>query len=223
VLLHHEFVAAKDIAARVVTPREIAACRRRAHVSTDATVVLGAGSLEWRKGADLFVQVANEVRRRTRHPVQFVWMGGPLQGTDWERVRADRDRAGADHVQFIGVQDDPLPWYAMADVFALTSHEDPFPLVCLESAAMGTPIVTYRNGGMPEMLEAAGPEAALGVVDHLDVGTLATRIMDLLLDDALRKAAADQARARVLAHHDVEVAAPKLVADLEQLMAEKAR
>lgn len=221
VLLHHEFVDAAGIAARDIGAREVAACRRELGIAADSAVVLAAGTLEWRKGADLFVQVANEVRRRTRRPVSFVWLGGDLHGTEWERVRADRERSGADHVHFVGVRDDPLPWFATADVFALTSREDPFPLVCLESAAVGTPIVTYRSGGMVELLEAAGPEAAGGVIDHLDVGAFADQVLRLLDDEALRRAAAEQVGRRVLEHHDVAVAAPRLFADLEQLAAER--
>ena len=176
------------------------------------------GTVDWRKGPDLFVQLATEVRRRTRHPVHFVWVGGDLRSPDWERVRCDLERSGADHVTFIGVRSDPVPWFALADVFALTSREDPYPLVALESAALGKPIVTYRNGGLPELLSAAGPEAARGIVPYLDVGTFADRVMDLIDDDRLRKAAGDQLQAEVVSAHDVAVAAPKLWTDVAPLL-----
>lgn len=104
----------------------------------------------------------------------------------------------------------------MADVFALTSREDPFPLVALECAARAKPIVTYRNGGTPELLVAAGPEAALGVIDHLDVSAMAGHVRDLLDTDRLRKEAGRH-EDRVLGVHDVAVAAPRLWADLEPL------
>jgi glycosyltransferase involved in cell wall biosynthesis len=115
------------------------------------------------------------------------------------------------------VKPDPLPWFAMGDVFALTSREDPYPLVGLECAALAKPIVTYRNGGLPELLEAAGPEAALGVVDHLDVGAMAEQVIALLDNDRLRRTAGEQLRRHVLAHHDASVAAPALWADLQQV------
>jgi glycosyltransferase involved in cell wall biosynthesis len=217
VLVHHEFIDARALAARRVGLRELEACRREFHIPTDAAVVVGAGTVDWRKGADLFVQLACEVRRRTREQVHFVWVGGDLRSVDWERVRSDRDRAGADHVHFVGVRPDPVPWFTLADAFVLTSREDPYPLVALECAALGTPVLTYRNGGTPELLEAAGPEAALGIVDHLDVGALADRLIDVLNVDELRVAAGQQVRDRVLAHHDVSVAAPRLWADLAAL------
>ena len=217
VRLHHEFINAAEIAARRVPLREVEHLRRELRIPADAAIVMGAGTVDWRKGPELFVQLATEVRRRTREQVHFIWVGGDLTGTDWQRVWSDIERTGADHVHFVGVKPDPVPWFAMADVFALTSHEDPFPLVCLEHAAMGHPIVTYRNGGMPELLEAAGPEAAVGIADHLDVVGLAERVLAYLDDDRLRQRAGEQLRAQVLGQHDLDVAAARLYEDLVRL------
>lgn len=223
VLLHHEFIDARRLAERHVPLREVERHRRELEIPSDAAVVVGAGTIDWRKGADLFVQLATEVRRRTREPVRFIWVGGDLVGTDWERIRSDIERSGSDHVRFVGVKPDPVPWFALADVFALTSREDPFPLVALEHAARGIPVVTYRNGGMPELLEAAGPAAAVGIADHLDVGGMADRVLALINSDDLRRRAGTELQQRVLSEHDVDVAAPRLLRDLEQLIERRAR
>lgn len=223
VLLHHEFIDPEPFASYSPPLRQLERDRREFGIPNDAAVVMGAGTVEWRKGPDLFVQLATEVRRRLREPVHFVWVGGDLTGADFQRVRADVMRSGADHVRFTGVELDPVRVFGLADVFALTSHEDPFPLVCLEHALMGHPIVTYRNGGMPELLESAGPEAAAGVVDHLDVGALADAVIALLGSDDLRRAASHQLRTAVLERHTVEHAAPRLVDDLRRVVAEPRR
>jgi glycosyltransferase involved in cell wall biosynthesis len=217
VRLHHEFINAHEIADRRVPLREVEQLRRELRIPADAAIVMGAGTVDWRKGPDLFVQLAAEVRRRVREPIHFIWVGGDLTGTDWQRVWSDIERTGSDHVHFVGVKPDPVPWFAMADVFALTSHEDPFPLVCLEHAAMGHPIVTYRNGGMPELLDSAGPEAAAGIADHLDVGGLAERVLAFLDNDQLRQKAGEQLRRQVLERHDLSVAAERLYQDLVRL------
>ena len=146
---------------------------------------MGAGTIDWRKGPDLFIQLATEVRRRSREPVAFVWVGGRLEGPEWIRVHSDMERAGADHVHFVGTHWDPMPWFRAADLFVLTSREDPYPLVALEHAAMGHPVVSYRSGGIDELLTAAGREAALGMVDHLDVGAMADRVLAFLNSDRL--------------------------------------
>jgi len=217
VSLHHEFIDARAVADNVVALRESERCRREFRIPADAAIVMGAGTIDWRKGPDLFIQLAMEVRRRSREPVHFVWVGGDLTGLDMHRLRSDIDRSGADHVHFVGVKPDPMAWFAMADVFALTSREDPFPLVCLEHAALGHPIVTYRNGGIVELLDGAGPAAATGIVEHLDVGAMAHRVLNFLQSDRLRLAAGRELKDRVLAEHDVSSAAPRLLATLESL------
>ena len=219
VLLHHACIDARSIGATSVPLRELESMRHSLGIPPDAAVVMGSGTIEWRKGPDLFVQLACEVRRRTNRPVHFVWVGGDLDGHDWVRLRTDIERSGADHVHFTGAKRDPIPWFHLADVFVLTSHEDPFPLVCQEHAALGHPVVTFRNGGMPELLESAGSEAAKGVVDHLDISGMATRVIELIASESPRTEAGQQLKARVLRHHDLSVAAPLLAADLERISA----
>ncbi len=215
---HHEFIDARALADYRVDLREQETIRRSLRLPVDAAIVVGAGTVEWRKGADLFVQLAGEVRRSRAEPVHFVWVGGDLTGADWQRVRSDMDRSGADHVHFVGVKPDPRPWFGLGDVFALCSREDPYPLVALENAALGKPIVTYRNGGLPELLEAAGPEAFSGVVGHLDVGAMAEATIAMLDDDVRSRAAGRSLQEYVLANHDVTVAAPSLWSELCQIM-----
>lgn len=52
-----------------------------------------------------------------------------------------------------GYVDNPQIYYAGADIFALTSREDPFPSVVLESLDAETPIVAFRDcGGFENLL-----------------------------------------------------------------------
>lgn len=217
VRLHHACIDARSIGSTSVALRELEQMRQSLGIPPDAAVVMGSGTIEWRKGPDLFVQLACEVRRRTKDPVHFVWVGGDLSGHDWVRLRTDIERSGADHVHFTGAKRDPVPWFHLADVFVLTSHEDPFPLVCQEHAALGHPVVTFRNGGMPELLEAAGAEAAAGVVDHLDTSAMATRVVELLASEQLSSCVGEQLRTKVCRDHDISVAAPRLLTDLRLL------
>lgn len=208
--VHYEFIDTQPFAQYRLGLRQSERIRRRHRIPADASIVVGAGTIDWRKGADLFVQLASELARQTRDPVYCVWIGGDLTTVEMVRLHADMRRAGTENVLFAGVQPDPREYFALADVFVLTSREDPFPLVCLEHAAMGHPIVTYRNGGIPELLEASGPDAAQGIVDYLDVAAMANRIVELLGSSELSAAAGRQVRDRVTAAHDVSVAAPRL-------------
>lgn len=218
IAVHHSFIEAARFDAARANARDVGRLRRDHGIPDDAAVVMGSGAIEWRKGVDLFVQLAAAVHRSTSDPVHFVWVGGDRRSGELTRAWADCGRAGIrDVVHFVGAHPRPETWFAAADVFALTSHEDPFPLVCLEHAAMGHPVVTFRNGGIVEMVEPAGPEAASCVIPHLDVAGMAARVLDLLASEALRRTVGDQVRQRVLAHHDVSIAAPGLWADVAEV------
>lgn len=204
VVLQPSFIDVAAFSERRITRREVERRRRELRLPEDASIVVGAGALQWQKGPHLFVQLAAEVNKQHREQVHFVWVGGHHEGIHWDRLAADIARAGIDKVHFVGEKQDPAPWFAMADVFALTSHEDGFPLTCLEHAAMGHPIVTFRNGGAPELLEAAGGDAARGVVDHLDVRAMARRIIELLGDVHGSARIGAQLRRTVTGRYDVD-------------------
>ena len=43
--------------------------------------------------------------------------------------------------------------YTAADVFVNPTREDTYPTVNMESLACGTPVITFKTGGSPEMLD----------------------------------------------------------------------
>jgi len=63
--------------------------------------------------------------------------------------------------------------YTAADVFANPTREENFPTVNMEAIACGTPVVTFRTGGSPEMLDSFTGS----VVDKNDVDTMEREII----------------------------------------------
>ncbi len=111
-------------------------------------------------------------------------------------------------VTFLGVQDDVTPYLRAADVFLLTSREDPFPLVALEAAQCGVPIVCFADaGGMPAFVEAD----AGAVVPFADVEAMAGAVTALCADDTRRHALGARARQKLLARFTTAFTAPHLL------------
>lgn len=188
--------------------REYPRLRERLGLPTDALVVGGSGTLDWRKGADLFAQVAATLRRRDfDRPVYFVWVGGTRDKLVTGQVKHDIRKAGLeDVVRLVETVPDPMAYYAGFDVFALTSREDPFPVVCLETAALRKPIVCFDAGGIPELV---APDAGV-VVPYLDVAAFADAVDALLRDPERRARLGDEGRRKVLAGHRIEQLAPQV-------------
>ncbi len=126
-------------------------------IPPDSFVVGGCGTVEWRKGVDLFLQIA-AATLKIRKDFFFLWVGGArnVQDGDYRNICFDLARLGIDErVKFTGHQPDIDRFFAAMDVFALTSREDPFPLVCLKAASLGKPVLCFdRAGGMPEFVES---------------------------------------------------------------------
>jgi glycosyltransferase involved in cell wall biosynthesis len=183
-----------------------------------ATLIIGGGSHSWRKGADLFVQLARTLCRQ-RSDIYFAWIGGiPREIIEIEH---DVRLAGlAEKVRLTGAVSKTADYFAAADLFALTSREDPYPLVCLEAAALGKPIVCFAGGGgMPEFVE----EDSGVVVPYLDIMAMADCIGSLLDSPERRSMMGAAARCKVIQRHDVSVAAPRILELIERNLAAPVR
>ncbi|NLD78298.1 MAG: glycosyltransferase family 4 protein [Acidimicrobiales bacterium] len=211
---HYEFIVPP-----APTAGSAAKVRADLGIPESATIIGGAGSVIWRKGPDLFLQLAATVRRlRPDLDAHFVWVGGASD----EKVptRVDAQRMGIDdRVHFVGEVAKPDDIYGIYDVFALTSREDPYPLVMLESASLGVPVVSFANGGAVEF--AGRPEAAERraiVVPYLDVEAMAEALIPLVENEGERRALGRRGQRHVLANHTTEVAAPALYQELRSAL-----
>ena len=88
---------------------------------------------------------------RDRIRARLVLIGdGPVRADIERRVAADGLAA---HVEFLGEQQDLVPWLSACDVFLLPSAQESFGLAALEAMACEVPVVAFRVGGLPEIIE----------------------------------------------------------------------
>jgi glycosyltransferase involved in cell wall biosynthesis len=146
---------------------------------------------DWaRKGVDIAIAAVGEARR-SHDTVVTLWIIGP---GDVERYRASARHEGVEgRVHFFGRRSDTERFYRAADAFLLPSLYEAFPLVALEAAACGLPIVATRLNGIEE-LEAAG--AAL--TSKRSAASLAAALSQLGSDRNLRE------RLGWAAHHEAK-------------------
>jgi glycosyltransferase involved in cell wall biosynthesis len=187
--------------------------RRDLNIPGEAKIVCGCGSIESRKGTDLFMAVAAQVRGTGATPVHFIWIGGDPEPTSKMR-RAVRQSGMADFVHFVGHQSNVAAYFEAADLFLLTSREDPFPLVMLEAGLCGKPVVCFdHSGGAPEFV---GDEA--GFVTG-SVNEMGDRVVELLSSPDLCNRLGAAARRKVLAHHDLAAGASQIASVIEDTLA----
>lgn len=216
VACHYEFIEPP-----VPDPMRAAELRRSLGIPASARIVGGAGQAIWRKAPDLFIQTAARLRdRRPDLDVHFVWVGEVDNGR--MPVQLDIERMGlTDRVHFVGEVRDPADLFSTFDVFCLPSREDPYPLVMLETASLGVPVVAFANGGVVEFagLHDQGVEPRAVIVPYLDVGALTDSIAELFDDEGRRIAIGRRGQDRVLTEHTVEIGAKSLYEELLHAMA----
>ena len=215
----HEFVQ-RDIDR--VSPHAGTRMRESLGIPPDAFVVGGSGVEDWRKGKDLFVQLARTVQaRRPAREVHFLWVGPAPAGDSGYWVTHDAGRvAGGNRITWTGAVDNALDYIAAVDVFAMVSREDPFPLVSLEAAALGKPVVCFEQaGGTPELVE----QDAGVIVPYLDVESMADRLLDFAAREQFRVAMGERAAEKVRERYSEQVIAPQLHRVIERELANTSR
>jgi glycosyltransferase involved in cell wall biosynthesis len=215
--LVHGFVPTRDPSAqqRQSTRRRILA---ELGWPADSFVVGACGNLGWRKGSDVFLQIAHRLQKAGANPgVRFLWIGGGDAGGDALQFDYDRRALGLESAcRRIASTADVDDYYCAMDVFALPSREDPFPLVMLEAAMHRLPTICYAaSGGGPVFV---GGDAGI-VVPYLDSDSFAAAIAALQADPARRTALGLAARRKVCLHHSVETQGPKLLRSIERCLA----
>lgn len=142
----------------------------------DTQFVLGIAYADARKGPDLFVEMAVEVLK-THPQTVFIWIGHAEREMERKIAKRIQESRLEKKVLFIGFDREPMAYYAAASVYALTSREDPFPNVVLESAEVGVPVVAFQgtSGAGNFIVEHGGRLAA-----YLDTQDFAYQVGELL-------------------------------------------
>jgi len=141
-------------------------------------VIGGCGEPLYAKGVDLFAELS---RRVVDDRVRWRWVGGDRPG--WVPPEAPID--------FVAAVEDPRVELADIDLFVLTSRAESASLVTMEAMSVGTPVVAFAVGGVPEVVQDAGLLIPAG-----DLDAMSAAISLLLEDEEQRHDLAERARAR---------------------------
>jgi glycosyltransferase involved in cell wall biosynthesis len=151
--------------------------RNEKKIDSQKEFIVGAsGFVHWRKGHDIFIQVARYIDFHFPDlKIKFQWIG-KINNKEETIVNEDLRKLDLeDKVEFLGLRDDPIEYFKMFDVFLMTSREDPFPLVCIEVGMLGKPIVCFDQAtGIQEVLSNGGGK----IVPYLNIENMAKEIVN---------------------------------------------
>jgi glycosyltransferase involved in cell wall biosynthesis len=138
----------------------------------NAILLLGCGTAEPRKGLDIFIRVAYQVlescKEEHRSRIKFAWYGCPPYSDNYvDFCKFDAKRLGINEfIEFKSVSDEFAEKLAQTTAFMLTSREDPYPLVILDSMANGVPFVCFEDAGGSATIAKTGCGIAIPYGDE---------------------------------------------------------
>jgi glycosyltransferase involved in cell wall biosynthesis len=155
-LYKQEFLVERSLASR----NDI---RKTMGIPLNAIVLLGCGSINPRKGVDIFLNLAFNLLSNFKfdEEIHFVWLGGEigLQSDNEYRRYLYRDLVNSNlqqYIHFIKDTKDVKQYFDTSDIFVLSSREDPFPTVVQEAIASGLFLTGFEGtGGAIELIKKA--------------------------------------------------------------------
>ena len=134
--------------------------RKKYGIDENKKIILGV-AFEWdqRKGLDVFLDLSNRLERECYQIV--------LVGTNDEIDRRLPENIISIHRT--NDQSELAEIYTASDIFVNPTREENFPTVNIESLACGTPVLTFRTGGSPEIIdETCGASVACDDINALE-------------------------------------------------------
>lgn len=191
-------------------------------IGGDGPVLALVGRLYAMKGHHELVEVLPALTARVPG-LHVAFVGGEDPSVP-EYAASVRERVRAldleDTVTFLGHVDDATTFVAGCDLVVAPSvpaergNTESFSLVALEAMAVGTPVVAYAEGGLPEVLGSCGLLVPTG-----DRAALRDALVEALEDEELRRRLAECGRERAVREFGVE----RMIAELVACYREAAR
>jgi len=114
--------------------------------------ICGAGLLDYRKGFDIFVSIAETFSTWNGQTIEYSWFGGQLGSIEPRIQTYINIKLKKTSIQLPGFMKPLDKELRNQNIFLLTSRDDPFPIVALEALASGLAVFCFDSTGISEIL-----------------------------------------------------------------------
>ena len=185
--------------------------RRRHGIASDAKVIGVIGRLNPEKGQKVFLQAMQQTLRKVSG-VKALVIG---DGQDRAMLEGLCRRSGlGDHVLFLGYRKDVADYYQGIDLLVQPSFSEGLPNTVLEAMSFGVAVLATAVGGVPEVIQ--GDNGVL--VPANDADALATNMIELLSDGALRERVAANGKSSLYPRFSAETRVRQIVGLYDELL-----
>ncbi|MFQ5604269.1 MAG: glycosyltransferase [bacterium] len=183
---------------RQFQPLDPVQCRKMLGISSKKKVLLFVAQnfKDKRKGGDLLLKALRRIPATLQKESVLLSLGkaGEMDFHDLNMPVLNLGYVYHDRMKAIA--------YSAADLFLFPTRSDIFGLVSIESQACGTPVVSFRVGGVSEHVRS-GLTGYLAEAENSD--DFASGIQELLEDNSMRESLGQQGRQMVLNEYTIEL------------------
>lgn len=142
----------------------------RKKYNCDGKYILLGVAFDWgeRKGLDVFVELAKNLDSE-RYQIVLVGTNDTIDKLLPENIISIHRTQNQKELASI---------YSAADLFVIPTREDNYPTVNMEAIACGTPVLTFRTGGSPEIIDMHTGS----VVDRDDIASMQQEIIRICME-----------------------------------------
>ena len=196
---------------KTYSPIDRILCRKVLGIPQDRKVVMfsSLNVNDYRKGGDLLAEALKGLPSSLKSRILLLTLGNrgeAMSPVDGIHLLSLGYTAG-DHLKAIA--------YSAADLFVLPTRAETVGLVLLESMACGTPIVSFRVGGVPEVVR---PGVTGYLAEPESAEDLREGIVQLLQDEDLHASISRQCRDIAVSEYRLETQVERYVRLYEQLL-----
>lgn len=195
-------------------PLEASQCRSLLDIPVrKRTLMFGAESLkDFRKGGDLLIKTLATLPESLKAEIILITLGngGETIAKTLGIQTLNLGYIGSDRLKAIA--------YSAADLFIFPTRADNSPLVLQESMACGTPMISFKIGGVSDLVR---PNITGYLAAPEDTQDLCNGVMQLLEDQNLRERMSQQCRVIACAEYSLELQAQRYIELYSQLLKSK--
>jgi glycosyltransferase involved in cell wall biosynthesis len=184
--------------------------------NSEEFIVGTVGTLDHRKGYDLFLEIAQKViNSNNKRNIRFIWVGADKTTDTYKKATEFISKNKLEfNILIIEKQKNVQKFYEGFNLLLITSREDPYPLVTLEAAQNNLPILCFdeQAGGAADFVA----EDCGKIIPYLNTELAAKTVIELANNVTLCSEMANNAFEKVNKLHSPDIGTKQLIEYIEK-------
>ncbi len=139
---------------KIISSLEIDKWKKSLKIPSESFVVGSCGSLIWRKGPDIFINIFKQLKNNFRiENIYFIWLGGDPNSSWFLDLENEINNLGfKEQVKILSEVKNTTNFYNAIDIYISTAREEPFGLTIIEAGLHSNPCLAFKGSGGPESI-----------------------------------------------------------------------